>query len=421
MLMLVNMADEDEVEDMNESEMKTSSSLQHMLAVIAEERKKETSTFSISGDFEMISGDTMKFWTSLFEQYFLVSETSDGTRDDMLFYVRRVKGEKLSFMKTEIEVYRKHSKKQPTFDDTSINWEETVYLNIILHQFVYTMTCAVCTRTAKNNIEILKKYSQRVYPSPSRRRMDSKGTQEEICYPNIFFTVDNFEEAFTDIVVQDSELVTVELVASDRDGELQGVIFLGSIRYDNLKKVYDARSSLTSKMVQRMSLGWISKTHKRVEYVRMRGPGGKGFAEIAVSRVKGSGPETPDLENFPVDDFDHNQENNYTQRRMSDPSQAITSFMQRAIKKSRSETQNVDIIGTDDQEVEAGTLHDELEDSEQYNGFWGKSFGQAWHWFKERRRANSVSLNAYLTYVTLPWHRIIGDVLEVRQQPVLLF
>ena len=43
---------------------------------------------------------------------------------------------------------------------------------------------------------------------------------------------------------------------------------------------------------------------------------------------------------------------------MSDPSQAITSFMQRAVKKSRSETENVDIIGTDDQEVEAGTLHD---------------------------------------------------------------
>jgi len=35
---------------------------------------------------------------------------------------------------------------------------------------------------------------QRVYASPSRRRMDSKGTEEEIVYPNIFFTVDNFEE-----------------------------------------------------------------------------------------------------------------------------------------------------------------------------------------------------------------------------------
>ena len=48
-------------------------------------------------------------------------------------------------------------------------------------------------------------------------------------------------QAFTDIVVRDSELVTVELVASDRTGSFQGVIFLGSIKYENLKKVYDAR------------------------------------------------------------------------------------------------------------------------------------------------------------------------------------
>ena len=52
-----------------------------------------------------------------------------------------------------------------------------------------------------------------------------------------------------------------------------------------------------------MSLGWV-KHHKRVEFVRMRGPQSKGHAEMAVSRVKGSGPETPDLENFPLDDFD---------------------------------------------------------------------------------------------------------------------
>jgi hypothetical protein len=36
-------------------------------------------------------------------------------------------------------------------------------------------------------------------------------------------------------------MVCVELVAADRDGAIQGVIFLGSIRYDALKKVYDAR------------------------------------------------------------------------------------------------------------------------------------------------------------------------------------
>lgn len=42
-------------------------------------------------------------------------------------------------------------------------------------------------------------------------------------------------------MVRDGEMVCVELVASDRDGTVQGVIFLGSIRYDALKKVYDAR------------------------------------------------------------------------------------------------------------------------------------------------------------------------------------
>jgi len=56
-----------------------------------------------------------------------------------------------------------------------------------------------------------------------------------------------------------------------------------------------------------MSLGWF-RDHKRVEFVTMRGPQGKGRAEMAISRVKGSGPETPcqtpTAENFPIDDFE---------------------------------------------------------------------------------------------------------------------
>ena len=48
------------------------------------------------------------------------------------------------------------------------------------------------------------------------------------------------------------------------------------------------------------------------------------------------------------------------------------------------------------------------ENAEHYHGFFGKSFGQAWHRFKEKKRANSVALNANLTYITLPWHRIIA-------------
>ena len=41
--------------------------------------------------------------------------------------------------------------------------------------------------------------------------------------------------------MRDSELVAVELLASDREGDLQGVIFQGLINYEKLKKVYDSR------------------------------------------------------------------------------------------------------------------------------------------------------------------------------------
>ncbi|XP_064601842.1 uncharacterized protein KIAA0930-like [Liolophura sinensis] len=397
-----------------------------MLSSIAAERSREQSGSNnekVDG-FEVLS--VSSFWTDLFSRHFLEREDGkDDSRDDMLFYVKKIENGKGKGHLVDIEVYRRQDAKKPELTDSTVNWEETVYLNIILHQFEYTATVAICTRTSLKELQILKKFTQRVYPSPSKRRMDSKGTEEEMAYPNIYFAVDNFEEIFSEIIVRDSEMVCVELVASDRDGTLQGVLFLGSIRYEALRNVYDARASLTSRLAQNMSLGWF-KGHKRVEFMRMRGPHGKGHAEMAVSRVKGSGPETPDLENFPVEDFD--DQNQYSSRRMSDPSNSIGSYVRggfrRALsmKKSRSETENVEGITSNGcTEVEANTIHEELAYGEHYDGFIGKSFGQAWHWFKERRRAGSVALHSYLTYVTLPWHRIIADVLEVKQQPVLDF
>ncbi|XP_013065789.1 uncharacterized protein KIAA0930 homolog isoform X2 [Biomphalaria glabrata] len=392
--------------------------LQKLLRKIGEERRKcgRGSFVDKENGFELLNSN--QFWPDMFSQYFLNSSSySDDCRDDMLFYIRKNPDlkSKHGHIQPLVEVYRRDSKRLPTLTEPTIDWEETVYLNIILHQFEYTLTCGLCTRTDEKNLQILKKFSQRVYPSPSRRSMDSKGTHEEITYPNIFFTVDDFEEAFQDLIVRDSESVAVELTASDKQKLFSVVLFLGSVKYDALKRVYDGRASLTQKITQRMSMGLI-KNKKRVEFMKMRGPRGKGCAEMAVSRLKGSGPETPDLENFPVGDFEgSDQEDQYAQRRMSDPSQGITNYVRgsfrRALsmKKSRSETAGVDAPTDEDEtEVEAGTLQDELAESEQYNGFWGKSFGQAWHWFKEKKRASSIALNANLTYVMLPWHRIIA-------------
>ena len=41
------------------------------------------------------------------------------------------------------------------------------------------------------------------------------------------------------MIVNDNEMVCVELVAND--GKTNRVLFLGSIKYESLKKVYDTR------------------------------------------------------------------------------------------------------------------------------------------------------------------------------------
>jgi hypothetical protein len=51
-------------------------------------------------------------------------------------------------------------------------------------------------------------------------------------------------QVYSDMSVKDGEMIVVELIASDRDHGFQAVLFLGSIRYDALKGVYDARVRL---------------------------------------------------------------------------------------------------------------------------------------------------------------------------------
>lgn len=277
-----------------------------------------------------------------------------------------------------------------------------------------------------------------VYASPSRRKMDTKGEGEEMTYPHICFMVDNFDEVFCDIVVRDGEMVCVELVARGRGGSAQAVIFLGSIRYDTLTRVYDSRqTSLSTKVAQRMSFGLLgSKTAARCEFVRMKGPGGKGHAEMAVSRPRGAGVDTPTSEpglaatDMWDSDWDEDPEELFVyrhQRRLSDPSANINNFTRSGWRtkdnrdKSRSENEGLDSMVSGVAEVEAGDLRDEL-DAGLYNPLWAmRGFSQTFHLWKEGKRQSSSPLNAFLTYVTLPWWTIAKDILDHREEPILTF
>ncbi|GJQ65597.1 hypothetical protein Trydic_g7694 [Trypoxylus dichotomus] len=360
----------------NTSILKTPTILEQLLEEINFQRTKEMrQLMKDDSGFVVLQGTT--YWTDLFVRHFLFQNETTIDCDDLLFFVRKkhVKGSPryLPKFETEVDVFRKDSRKLP-IGDPDIDWEETVYLNLIIHQFEYTLTLAICTRTSPKELQVLKRHSQKVYASPSRRRMDTKGELEEITYPHICFMVDNFDEVFQDILVRDGEMVCVELVAADREGTIQGVIFLGSIRYDALKKVYDARqSSLSTKMAQRMTFGLFSNSNaQRCEFVRMKGPQGKGHAEMAVTKPKGSGVETPtsepgfcatdmwdsDWEEDPDDFYNYRQ-----QRRLSDPSANINNFVRGAWKtkldvKSRSENEGLDSMDNGVSEIEAGDLRD---------------------------------------------------------------
>ncbi len=87
--------------------------------------------------------------------------------------------------------------------------------------------------------------------------MENKGTEEKITYPNIYFTVDNFEDVrllrsllndqgtllqtFCEMIVNEGQMVCVELVAKNPRLNEPRVLFLGSIKYEALKKVYETR------------------------------------------------------------------------------------------------------------------------------------------------------------------------------------
>uniref|UniRef100_A0AAZ3NTT2 KIAA0930 n=1 Tax=Oncorhynchus tshawytscha TaxID=74940 RepID=A0AAZ3NTT2_ONCTS len=251
------------------------------------------------------------------------------------------------------------------------------------------------------DIHIHRKKSQQVYASPSKHAMDSKGEESKMSYPNIFFMIDNFEEVFCDMTVGEGEMVCVELVASDKSNTFQGVVFQGSIRYEALKKVYDNRVSVAAKMAQRMSFGFYK--YNNMEFVRMKGPQGKGHAEMAVSRVPTeTRPLRPMSRRIEVTSFstpptpERNRPSFFSPSlRRKVPRNRITEM-----KKSHSANDSEEFFREEDDEdlCNQSNLR-----SRSLSGTGRSLVGS---WLKLNRTEEYFLLYSHLTYVTLPLYRI---------------
>ena len=145
--------------------------------------------------------------------------------------------------------------------------------------------------------QVLKRHTQKVYATPSRRKMDGKGDGEEITYPHICFTVDNFDDTFDDVIVRDGESVGIELTASAPRASINTVLFTACVPYETVRRVHEARASQTvRKRLSQASLFSLfsgKQTGPRIEYVRLLGGTAvNGHAELAVCKTS-AGCDTP--------------------------------------------------------------------------------------------------------------------------------
>jgi hypothetical protein len=112
-------------------------------------------------------------------------------------------------------------------ESTAINWEETVYLNFVLQRFSYRLTLDVCEREATVSgrkvapkvaaapplTQTLYHADHAIFCSPSRRSMSDKGHADAMTYPDLYFTLDCFDDVFAAIEVPPESVFRLEMVA----------------------------------------------------------------------------------------------------------------------------------------------------------------------------------------------------------------
>ena len=446
--------------------------LEQLLEEIAFKRRKDLRSKSGTplASAAHLANHNTTYWTDLFVRHFLFQTDYEVDRDDLLFFIR--KGQR---SKPQVDVFRRDSRKLP-IGDPDVDWEETIYLNLIVHHLNYKITLAVYSRTSHKDIQVLRRYTQKVYATPSRRQMDGKGDYEEITYPYVCFTVDNFDEIFSEVCVRDGESIGIELTAEDPSETLDlvnTVLFSASVPYEALKRVYESRASQTvRKRLSQTNLFSLFSGMKgngpRMEYVRLVGlDKGRGHAELAVSKTKDAystgwgGCDTPssepgtdllDLWDSDAEDPElsilyppiNSQPENHIlgfkkthQRRLSDPSNTLNDFIRMGLlerpgasvkvsqstagSRAVSESDGLDTLGEASCEILAGDLLDEFEET-AYNPLWTmKGHTQIFHHWRESKRVQCIPVGTFVTYVMLPWWSIVKNVLDQPKRPVLTF
>ncbi|KAK3231196.1 hypothetical protein Dsin_003077 [Dipteronia sinensis] len=288
-----------------------------------------------ASDVEMDSA----FWHDVFDLYFICGKESRGRHDDdLLFFVRKASLQGYGFNDnvqdaTPYFVRRWAPKLDNLLGKSSmeVDWRRSYYLNMIAHTS-FSVTVAICSHEVLRNYQAgqntplspIYKVVKTVYASPSRVNfhLDSKKEVETTpAYPDICFAVDDFDSTFDAVVLSDTDhCYCVLLNAHDgaafpsgkephessssnnsplrvdtssgntRNSKL--TLFSGFVSYQMVREAYYAGKSGFGSLLS------FGQSPGKTDRLYMKGPGGRGEVEVAVSGVadqsqQDSGPFSP--------------------------------------------------------------------------------------------------------------------------------
>eukprot|EP00257_Ricinus_communis_P026086 XP_025013500.1 uncharacterized protein LOC8265261 isoform X2 [Ricinus communis] len=265
------------------------------------------------------------FWYDMLDLYFIRGRESRGRQDDdLVFFVKKMGTEGYGFNDNMQGVspyfVRRWAPKLESLisDNSEVDWRRSFYLNLIAHTS-FSVTVAICSHQALRNhqagpntqLSPIYKVVKTVYASASRVNfhLDSKKEVETTpAYPDICFAVDDFDSTFDAVVLTEKDhcycvllnahggaafpcerespdsssnsVSPVEVdTSSGKTKNSKLTLFSGFVSYQMVREAYDAGKSRFGSL---LSLGHSpGKTDK----LYMKGPGGRGEVEVAVSGV----------------------------------------------------------------------------------------------------------------------------------------